>query len=225
MFLSPAKPALCVFLQACARGGIDLAAACQVGAYNAAVAAEVRLPDFGEPRSRVVILANSRALWAPFIVARRAAGVSGDLNPLDGYVERVIGDAATQLSVRYELRFAHEHPPRRVAIQELARLTGLAALSPAHLSVHPDFGPWIGLRAALVMDSLGPEMSPREAPCAGCAAPCLAALKRALAAGADSEKDWQEWVVIRDVCPMGREHRYGDDQLRYHYTKDPTWLR
>ena len=29
---------------------------------------------------------------------------------------------------------------------------------------------------------------------------------------------------IRDACPKGHEHRYGDDQIRYHYAKDRAVL-
>lgn len=225
MSASRVEQVIAVLSRTCARGGIDLAAACRAGAYNARVAEEYRVPDFGEPRSLVVILANSRALWAPFIAAWKANALAGDADPLDGYVEELVGRAVSELQLRTEVRFAHEAPPRRVAIQELARLAGLAALSPAHLSAHPDFGPWIGLRAAVVVDCLGPETTPIEMPCAACEAPCERVLEQVLEAGADSERDWRQWVAIRDACPWGVEHRYGDDQLRYHYTKDPSRLR
>ncbi|MGH8586497.1 MAG: hypothetical protein ACREWE_10055 [Gammaproteobacteria bacterium] len=43
-------------------------------------------------------------------------------------------------------------PPRRVAMQRLAHLSGLAYLSPSHLNVHATYGPWIALRAAVVID-------------------------------------------------------------------------
>ena len=38
-------------------------------------------------------------------------------------------------------------------------------------------------------------------------------------------RDWRLWLAVRDACPLGREHRYDDDQLRYHYTKDVAALR
>jgi hypothetical protein len=28
---------------------------------------------------------------------------------------------------------------------------------------------------------------------------------------------WHAWLAVRDACPVGRAHRYDDDQLRYHY--------
>lgn len=219
------RAALEMLSSCCAAGGVDLAAAGRVGAYNALVGQEHRLPDFGDDGSLVVVLANSRALWPHLLAALDQQPGSPAQHPLDCYVEEVVRGAVQRLAHHYELRFAHDPPPRRVAMQRLAEVAGLATLSPAHLSVHPRFGPWIGLRAAVVIDCEGPEVTPHRSPCEGCAAPCASALGEALEAGADSERDWPQWVAIRDACPLGREHRYEDAQLRYHYTKDRRWLR
>lgn len=40
-----------------------------------------------------------------------------------------------------------------------------------------------------------------------------------------SSKQPDSWIAVRDACPIGREHRYPEDQLRYHYTKDRSLLR
>ena len=32
------------------------------------------------------------------------------------------------------------------------------------------------------------------------------------------------WAALRDVGGIGREHRYSDDQIHYHYTKDKALL-
>ena len=32
------------------------------------------------------------------------------------------------------------------------------------------------------------------------------------------------WAALRDVVGIGREHRYSDDQITYHYTKDKALL-
>lgn len=41
----------------------------------------------------------------------------------------------------------------------------------------------------------------------------------------DVRSDWQKWVRIRDACSIGREWRYSDDQIRYHYVADRALLR
>lgn len=63
--------------------------------------------------------------------------------------------ALEPLIPRSEVRWTHDLPPRRVAVQRLAHLSGLAYLSPSHLSAHVTYGPWIALRAAIVIDIKG----------------------------------------------------------------------
>ena len=67
-------------------------------------------------------------------------------------VQRV-ADALAYLPFGTEAYYAHEPPPRRVAMQRLADLSALAPLSETtHLNVHPEYGPWIALRALVVFD-------------------------------------------------------------------------
>jgi hypothetical protein len=154
-------------------------------------------------------------------------------HPLDNYVEKAIGAAFAELvTARHALHWAHRMTPTPIAIQRIAHASGLAHLSPSHLSVHRELGPWFALRAVAVVDVEGPRGERPFAydPCTACGKPCLAALDRALAlSGApregDVEREWQAWADVRDVCPEGKPQRYGDDQLRYHYTKDRSILR
>ncbi len=189
------------------------------------------LPDFARGNALGWLLASSRAFWAPFIAARHAdPALRAAAHPVERYVERVSAELAAALPVPAQVRFAHDGPPRLVAMQKLAEASGLAALSPSHLSVHPVFGPWIALRAVIVCDADGPSGPPPEvARACDCAANCLPALERAMAAGEAScdgvAEAWTHWLAVRDACPIGREHRYSPTQIRYHYTKDRRALR
>jgi methylmalonic aciduria homocystinuria type C protein len=213
----------------CAPAGFDLAGACRVGSYNRAVEGVLRLSDFGTPDHLAVVVGNSRALWQPFVAALRSdPSLCASADPLDRYTERVIGGAVATLGLRAELRWAHDVGPGLIAIQRLAQLAGLAQLSPGHLSVHPVHGPWIALRAAITFDVLGPaEISvPSEQVCNACAGACAPAFERALASLAEpGGGDWRSWLACRDACPVGREQRYDDDQIAYHYTKDRSILQ
>ena len=208
----------------CAEGGVDLHATCAKADYDAAVPPAYALPDVGRARALVVVLGNTRALW-PHV---RDAVARGEHDPVDAHVARVVTDAvdaalaARSPRPRAEIRFAPEPPPRRVAMQRLAHVAGLAWLAPSHVCVHPVFGPWIALRAAVVIDVDGPAPRPPAAPPCDCATGCQPALERALAAGppedqAELRARWRLWLAVRDACPVGRAHRYDDDQLRYHY--------
>jgi methylmalonic aciduria homocystinuria type C protein len=216
---------------ACARHGLDLTRPVRVGWYNQLVEPAHRLPDFGRASCLAVIVGNTRALWPHLAEALRAdAGLAGDPDPVDRYCERVLGAAVADLPAPWMLRFAHDPPPR-VAIQRLAHVAGLAYLTHCHLSVHPIYGPWIGLRAVVVVDVDGPAEAPALAAPCDCAAHCAPHLAAALGlavAGtpesAEVKRDWRAWLAVRDACPVGREHRYSEQQLRYHYTNDPAAL-
>jgi methylmalonic aciduria homocystinuria type C protein len=216
--------------QRCDQAGFDLAAACRVGAYNQGVSGELKLDDFGSPEHLAIVVGNSRALWRPFVAALRSdPALLKDEDPLDRYTEATIGGAVGELGYPASVRWAHDVGRGLVAIQRLAHVAGLAYLSPSHLSVHRIYGPWVALRAAITFDVPGPS-GPGDAgqsPCGDCAAICLPAFERArtlLTAQAQpaspGDEAWRQWLACRDACRVGREHRYTDDQIAYHYGKD-----
>lgn len=218
---------------ACAARGLDLAGALRVGWYNQAVDAAYRLPDLGRASALAVVVGNTRALWPRLAEAlAQDPSLAAAPDPVDRYCEQATRAALAGIAQPWLVRFAHEQPPRRVAMQRLAHVAGLAYLTPSHLSVHPVHGPWIALRAVAVVDVDGPPGPPPElaAPC-DCAARCgphlRAALGRARAQAPGCEQvetDWRAWLAVRDACPVGRAHRYPDDQIRYHYTKSRDCL-
>jgi len=173
---------------------------------------------------------NTRALWPRFRAAFAARPeLQSSAHPLDAYVRSTLMDASTRLGAPCRLHLADHGGEARVSMLHAAEASGLAHVGPAHLAVHAEHGPWLGLRAVVVVDAAplhdGPPASP--SPCAGCAAPCVGALDRALAAtGAlprgqgEIASAWRAWVAVRDACPVGTASRYGEAQLRYHYTKD-----
>jgi hypothetical protein len=218
----------------CAAAGFDLVQPLQVGWYNAQVSGSLRLEDFGSPAHLALVIGNTRALWDPFL---RALDSDPELlstaHPLYTYTERCVTRAASRLAPRWSLRWSHSGGEQLVAMQRLAHVAGLAYLSEAQLSVHTEYGPWIGLRAALSIDLPGPSgPAPQLAhPCGGCVGRCRPALERAIAASmgtldsARVEQDWQLWLACRDACPTGRQYRYAEEQILYHYRKDRNQLR
>jgi len=222
-----------------AAAGIDLIQPFPVGAYNEVVTPDLRIPDFADPQSLAILLGSTRALWPRFITALRDdETLRSATHPIDSYIEGVVRGAIarlpalTSISELYsvEVRFAHEPPPRRVAIQRLAEVAGFAALSPSHLCVHPDHGPWFALRAVVICPLRGPDARAaiRREPCASCHQPCLPALDIAVAAGGATFdgliKNWRLWLAVRDACPVGTQHRYSDAAIRYFYSRDRAAL-
>lgn len=213
-------PWLARLVERCTQGGLDLARPFGLAAFHGQVSAEHHLPSFDRPNPLALVVGNTRALWPAFVAAVRARPERRALaHPLDDYVEETLSEALEAVPVRHAVFWGHRRPP--IALQRIAAAAGLAELGPAHLSVHPEHGPWIGLRAVIVFDQdagdRALEPGPSRSHCAGCSRPCVSALERALGRPAG---DHQAWIDVRDACPVGREARYGPEQLRYHYTKD-----
>ena len=207
--------------------GLDLLHAFDAAAYNEAIRGHARLqplPLFGRENALGLLIGNTLALWPRFHAAWRSrAELQRDPHPLDRYVTGAVTSCIGASPWRTELRFSHEGGARLVSMLHAAKASGLAHVGPAHLAIHPVHGPWIGLRAVVVVDAPAPPAGPPPIPpCEGCPAPCEDALARAMAAGAAAT--WRDWLAARDACPVGRSSRYSEPQLIYHYTKDRSVL-
>ena len=155
-----------------------------------------------------ILIGNTRALWEPFLAAKR-----DEPDPLDRYTERSIAEAFGDAPAY----FTHvEYGGAFLSFSRLAAATGLGALAPSHLVIHPIYGPWFALRAVVLVDGEPPVRAPIAKPCT-----CGDACSRALAKALPSES-WEDWLAVRDACAL-RTHRYSVVQLRYHYTK--AWDR
>ncbi|MCG8432615.1 MAG: hypothetical protein MJA83_01115 [Gammaproteobacteria bacterium] len=219
----------------CQRAGFDVVHALQADWYNNVVDDPHRLPVFERANTLAIIIGNTRALWPRFLDWLRSHPKwLNDANPLDRYVMANVTAALQPLTVKYIIRWAHLPDPHHIAFQRLAHIAGLAYLSPSYLSVHPNFGPWIALRAVVVVDCDGPAARPVDManPCGTCENQCMPLFNHALKAvgaflpGHEAVGEhWQTWLSIRDACPVGKEHRYSEEQIRYHYIKDISLLR
>lgn len=197
-------------MDALADAGFDLVHAFDTASVDVAAIAD---PE----RRRGLLVGNTRALWPRFRAALAAdPALAASSDPLDLYTERTLARAFPGERVW----FAHvQYDGAFLPIQRIAAAAGFAHLAPTHLAIHPIYGPWFALRAVVALP--GPPPAPIElaAPCR-CEAPCHDAFARAVAS-----TDPRAWIAVRDACPVGRAHRYSDDQLAYHTTKDLELLR
>ena len=170
-----------------------------------------------------VLLASTRALWAPFVAWLRALPARAEVpNPLDTYVAERVAELLPGREVVWPWA---EGAPGFVA---LAVQAGLLWRGPGGLGIHRRYGPWVGLRGLVLLDEppAAREVAPAPACllCATCCAPAWAALP-APESEASFRREWRAWASARASCPLGADHRYGDDQLAYHYTHDRDILR
>jgi methylmalonic aciduria homocystinuria type C protein len=179
-----------------------------------------------------VLIGNTRALWPAFVAALRAdPALAAARDPLDTYTERVLGAAFPNAPIAFGHR-RYGATKQFVPMQRLAERAGLAARAPIGLCVHVTYGPWFALRGVVTLTGDPPPRvtpsvtlaPPLPCPPTHCARVCTAALDHAMSLKPDDDS-WRAWLAVRDSCVVGRDHRYGEAQLRYHYTKDRSVLR
>lgn len=196
-------------LERLAAAGFDL-----VHAFDAAAAArEPGLERLAGGPPLGLLVGNTRALWAPFLAALADPALAADPHPLQRYTEGVIDAAFPRALIFYGHR---RYEGAFLPMQRLAVATGLGALASSQLVIHPTYGPWFALRAVVILDGTPPPPRlPITQPCR-CGPACAEALAVALATSGPGA--WRAWLAVRDACTL-REHRYSDDQVRYHYTR------
>jgi methylmalonic aciduria homocystinuria type C protein len=209
----------------CRAYGLDLVWPFRLDRVNRGLAPTERLEAARAAGDLGLLIASTRYFWLRFGAALAEDPTRAQRDaPIDEHVAEGAHGALAALGIRSTVRFAHEAPP--LPIQRIAELAGFARLSPARLSVHAVYGPWIALRAVAVVGVEGPadEPLPSLDPCPGCPGECAAAFERALAASRPETtaiaRDWSDWLAVRDACPVGKAHRYSEGQIRYGYTKD-----
>ncbi len=178
------------------------------------VARELELPMLDAPTG--ILVGNTRALWAQFAAVLAAdPALRDEHDPIDRFTERAFAGQRALFSHRtYDGAF--------LPFQRIAVAAGLGTLSRSQLVIHPIYGPWFALRAIVLVDEPAPIPAPPPvSPCV-CGPACTAAF--VYACDASGEDWWRAWVAVRDACTAGREHRYDDLQIRYHYRKHSSDL-
>jgi methylmalonic aciduria homocystinuria type C protein len=188
-----------------AAAGFDIA-----HAFDAAAAArEPGLALLAGEQRLGMLLGNTRALWPPFSEAMRDPELAAARDPLERYTECAVDAAFPGARIYYGHR---PYGGAFLPLQRLAVATGLGALAPTHLVIHPIYGPWFALRAVVVLDGEPPARAPIAPPCR-CDASCGDALARA-----QQSMDWRDWLAVRESCSL-QNWRYGEDQIHFHYVR------
>lgn len=218
------------FETACQSAGFDIVVPGPVGPYNMRVPERWRLPELSAgPNTLCLLVGNTRALWPLFVAWLRADPTRIDAPaPLDAYTQEALGAASRHLPGEPLIRWTWGAPPHGVAMAHLAEAHRLAWRAPTGLLIHPRWGPWFALRAAVLVDDAAPPANrPPPPPCVSCPHACEPALAALMGPGGpkapshgELRRDWTGWLALRAACPVGREHRYSEAQIRYHYTLD-----
>jgi hypothetical protein len=226
---------------AAAPHGLNLVAATPIERYDAAITKGIRASELA-PRARsIVIIGNGGGdLWAAF--KRHAAANPGWMNrehPLDDFtratVESSIVAPLRESGGRCTVVYPFVQDQRTLNFMALGKIAGLAGPSIVGVGVHPEFGPWIAFRAALLIDELIDAPGPAVGfdPCPSCVPrSCIAAcpvgavsfplgwnIPKCLTHRVEVEPDCALRCHSRVACVLGPQHVYSDDELAYHHMR------
>ncbi|MFT5686863.1 MAG: ferredoxin, partial [Myxococcota bacterium] len=182
-------------------------------------------------RSVVVFASGGTALWEAMCVNLSAhpAHLTDEDHPLDAFVARSIAAAdPTPPASRRWVRCAAQ-PEAFVDFRPLAHGAGMGWTSRLGLLLHPEFGPWLGLRAACFTTEALPVSGPvsGENPCDACPGHCASACPGGvLSEGPLNIRQCAAFHLTSDAChgrcharlacPVGARHRHGTLQHHYH---------
>lgn len=218
-----------------AAAGLNAAGVADPRRWDAQVGPE-RRSDVLLPGARAILVFGSGGgrLWDALLADLRASPshLAEEPHPLDAFVRRTVAAADPLLgSVRRRWFFAAADADLHLDFRALADLAGLGGRSRLGLLLSPEFGLWLGLRAACFVDAALPfSAAPNPDPCAGCPAPCISAcpgnafvdgqwsVDRCSAFHAESTACIDS-CAARSACPRAPDARYSADEVLYHYDR------
>jgi epoxyqueuosine reductase QueG len=208
-------------------------------------------PQTQSIRSIIVIGNGGGTFWAGFreYADARPGSFQKHAHPLDDYTAQVIEKSLTPLLQRSGATYRYVYPFRfstqPVSFMHLAQASGLAGPSILGIVIHPTYGPWIALRAAVLIDQEfdQPLSSPLSVqgfdPCPSCTE--RSCMKACPANVVSLEKGWDipgcvqhrltvtsdciDYCHARYQCVYGREHHYPLDELQYHQAQSLATMR
>lgn len=223
-----------------APSGLNLVGVATASDYDARVRGDLRLAERAPwVRSAIVVGNGGGAFWQRMADwAEGSRGVEAKADPVDEFTVAAVEGALSPLLAASDTRHRIVYPFRfaddPLSFVDLAAAAGLGSPSLLRVLVHPVYGPWMALRAAVLVDV--PLTAARPAsgfdPCPTCIErSCIAACP---GDAVDGEAGWRFTACVshrqrtgdcesrcaaRFECVLGREHRYPDDELAHHHRR------
>jgi hypothetical protein len=218
--------------------GLNLVGTARPEVYDAAVPPSHALGTLvPEARTAIVIGNGGGAFWHGFRTFCDAhPGWEGQPDPLDAYTRRIVEEVAAPfvgaLAGPFRFLYPFRFPEDPISFMRLADCAGLGRPSLVGVLVHPTYGPWIALRAAILVaesftlpratDGFDPCPTCTERACiAACPANAVTARGWDIPACAESRARPDDPCATRCharfECVIGRAHRYPADALAHHH--------
>jgi hypothetical protein len=219
--------------------GLNLFGTTSPTAYDELVPASHRLGPIAA--GAIVVIGNGGGrFWSAFreyLTGHPAR--AAESHPLDAFTTEILQahalPVADRLGLRPELRLPFRETAPPLSFVHLAEAAGLGRRGLLGILLHPEFGPWMALRGALLVTDAPPTARPAAGfdPCPECRdRPCVAACPGTAvshAGGWDvarcvdfrvergADNPCTERCHARVACVYGRAHVYPADALAHHH--------
>ena len=228
--------------------GLNLIGAASVAAYETSVPRQYHVTTLLPQAKTLIVIGNGGGdFWTAFrsYYEARPGYLRAHEHPLDDYTVEIIEQTLTPILGRSNAAYRYLYPfhfwREPVSFMHLARVAGIAGPSILGVVIHPEYGPWLALRAAILIDQ---ELS--ATPVADGFDPCPSCTERACISACPAqaiswEKGWDISACVRHRlkeasdctdrcharydCVYGRAHRYPPDELHYHQQRSFATMR
>ncbi|MCP4003467.1 MAG: hypothetical protein GY725_04660 [bacterium] len=179
-----------------------------------------------------------RGFWERFRVSPEA---ELDEDPLDRFAQRSFVEIRRDFPAVIDIAsYTAKRDGAYLPLQKLGSRAGFGTPGRLGLLIHPEFGPWLAMRAVFFLSEETPRSGSGDSghsdfePCVDCPAPCATACH----GGAISANGIDLWVCTRSktshppctrgcdarrACVVGSRYAYGDEQLEHHSML--PWIR
>ncbi|KAG9405926.1 hypothetical protein AC1031_003843 [Aphanomyces cochlioides] len=208
------------------RRGFDLIIPMSVGMYNEVAPDEYKLAS--PSTSLLAMIGNTKHLWPYFVDSIDVDNIPD--HPLDEFTIREVTHGLNELETELDVSpdqvyWVHDTAKgKMIAAIRMVVASGFASFSnEAHLSVHPTYGPWFGLRAAVVFPCDGPTERVFHEPSILELPPDVSkrteelynkALSMPSVVSAEAKSIWFQ---LRTGIAPAHPFMYTDAQIRFHY--------
>ena len=207
--------------------GLGLTGTLPIATYDALVPTAWSSARLAPSARGALVVGNAgRVLWERFVASPERALA---LDPLDAYTRRVLAEAARLADPPASIGFyADRRDGVYLPLVSLAQRAGFGSPGRVGVLIHPVYGPWIAVRAVLLLSEEVPFHEPAlYAPCDGCPAPCVRACHGHVIgpSGVDAAACYQVRLTLpacalrcdaRSACVVGPEHAYSAEQTAHH---------
>jgi epoxyqueuosine reductase len=190
-----------------------------------------RCPQAIKYRQLIIIGHGGKAFWQALKATGADLRPGEDAHPVDAYTVDAV-EHFLRLEchcLEYEIVYPGSYT---VSLQELGKMAGWHHSSPFMVGINAHFGSWFAYRAVLLANTDFPatQVVASASPCADCSAkPCVSScpakalegeqfhLLKCVSYRQQADSVCKDTCIARTSCPVGEEHRYCEEQIRYHY--------